>query len=151
MNCPEFDRREKWRGQGRGTPCRPHMPESVAAPSWQRHSTRSALVLQAYRLCNNVQAYRLCNNVQAYRLCMLVLQESPIWQRHSIRSALVLQAYRLCITKRTAVPHIRKRNPLGPYWRPTPRVLGGSSGGRRSLWARYPCTAQGLFEDLYRE
>ena len=35
----------------------------------------------------------------------------------------------------------RKRTPIGPYCRPMPRVLGGSSSGVGVfLWGRYPCT-----------
>ena len=34
----------------------------------------------------------------------------------------------------------RKRTPLGPYRRPTPRVLGGSQGVGVFSWARYSCT-----------
>ena len=33
---------------------------------------------------------------------------------------------------------IRKRNPLGPYRRPMPRVLGGSSGGGHFLMGKIP-------------
>ena len=32
----------------------------------------------------------------------------------------------------------RKRNPLGPYRRPVPRVLGGSYGGGRFLLGEVP-------------
>ena len=32
----------------------------------------------------------------------------------------------------------RKRNPLGPYRRPMPRVLGGSLGGGRFLMGEVP-------------
>jgi len=33
---------------------------------------------------------------------------------------------------------MRKRTPLGPYRRPTPRVLGGSQGGGRFLMSEVP-------------
>ena len=36
---------------------------------------------------------------------------------------------------------IRKRTPLGPYRRPTPRVLGGSQGGGRFLMGEVPLYA----------
>ena len=35
-------------------------------------------------------------------------------------------------------PLTRKRSPLGPYRRPMPRVLGGSSGGGRFLMGGIP-------------
>ena len=35
----------------------------------------------------------------------------------------------------------RKRNPLGPYHRPLPRVLGGSQGGGRFLMGEVPLYA----------
>ena len=34
----------------------------------------------------------------------------------------------------------KKKNPIGPYRRPMPRVLGGSWELGVSLWARCPCT-----------
>jgi len=36
----------------------------------------------------------------------------------------------------------RKRTPLGPYRRPMPRVLGGSSGGSRFLMGEVPLYAE---------
>jgi hypothetical protein len=37
---------------------------------------------------------------------------------------------------------LRKRTPLGPYRRPMPRVLGGSSGGRHPLMGEIPLYSQ---------
>ena len=37
---------------------------------------------------------------------------------------------------------IRKRTPLGPYSRPTPRVLGGSLGGGRFIMGEVPLSIQ---------
>ena len=34
---------------------------------------------------------------------------------------------------------VRKRTPVGPYRRPTPRVQGGLRGVGIFLWARYSC------------
>ena len=42
----------------------------------------------------------------------------------------------------------RKQNPLGPYSRPTPRVLGGSQGVGVFLWARYPCMEESGVLDM---
>ena len=44
-----------------------------------------------------------------------------------------------CKSRVTGVPHLQKKcNPLGPYRRPMPRVLGGSWGGGCFLMGEVP-------------
>ena len=48
------------------------------------------------------------------------------------------KAYPLVVLRYRGTSLIRKRLPLGPYRRPTPRVLWGSQGGGRFLMGEVP-------------
>jgi hypothetical protein len=156
VNCPEFDRRERWRGRGRSGPFR-RRPYGLCRPRWP-----GMVPLRVTTVKSSVGMLCGLFRIDLYSLGYVTAIDVVVgqWEVNYSDSercqTLHIAALWCLLNPRALTSTVRLRH--GQFWAvlaprfPCPLIRGQGPGHIRALWwsqgedcflcARYPCTAR---------